>query len=116
MKSTSRKTALATAVIAAAAALAAAPVAQADDCYRGGRGGFSIQIGGGHHGGYHGGYYQNSYRGGSYARYRERCRIIDRQYFSRGCTRYCRITYLHERVDHCGRVVSCWRTCRTVRV
>ena len=42
--------------------------------------------------------------------------VIDRYYFNRGCYRYCKVTYLHERIDCYGRVVRCWRTCRTIRV
>jgi hypothetical protein len=74
-------------------------------------------------GGYGGSYYRgggHSYdrgysRSGYTHSYRTRCRVVDRYYFHRGCYRYCRITYLHERVDSCGRVVSCWRSCKTVR-
>lgn len=75
--------------------------------------GFSFHFSGGSYG--RGGHYRGHYRGGHSYGSRERCRIIDRYYFNRGCVRYCRITYLHERVDHCGRVIRCWRTCRTVR-
>ena len=71
--------------------------------------GSSYHGGSHYHGGYHGGYHRP-------VSYHTRCRVIDRYYFSSGCHRYCRITYLHEKVDHCGRVVSCWRTCKTIRV
>ena len=109
-----------------------------------GGGGFRVSIGGRYgHSGYRGSYsghsgYRSgshySYRGGSHSGYRSggyysggghynsgqacyttRCREINRCYFQQGCYRYARITYLHERVDSCGRVVSCWQTCRTVR-
>lgn len=70
----------------------------------------------GHRGGrfYSGGYHGDHYRGHSY-RTTTRCRVIDRYYFHRGCYRYCRITYLHETVDCYGRVIRCWRSCKTVR-
>ena len=76
--------------------------------------GFSFHYSRGHRGGHYRGHYGGHYRAPSYG-CRERSRIIDRHYYTRGCVRYCRITYLHERVDHCGRVIRCWRSCRTVR-
>jgi len=60
--------------------------------------------------------YDSSYRSDyGHANYTTRCRIIDRHYYQSGCYRYCRITYLHERVDCHGHVISCWRSSRTVR-
>ncbi len=85
-------------------------------------GGFYGYHGGRYRGAYYGsryhgsGHYRSGYRGGyHHGGYSTRCRIVDRCYFYRGCYRYCRITYLHERVDCHGRVVSCWRTYKTVR-
>ncbi|MEM0895381.1 MAG: hypothetical protein AAGJ79_00750 [Verrucomicrobiota bacterium] len=78
-------------------------------CYTGN--GFSINIGGG----YHSGYRSSSYHGGynTHHSYRTRSRCIDRHYYTSGCYRYCRHTYLNERVASCGRVVSSWRTYKT---
>ncbi len=46
--------------------------------------------------------------------FRDSCRLIDTCYFTRGCYRYCKRTYLHTRLDSCGRVVRSWRTYKTV--
>jgi hypothetical protein len=79
------------------------------------RGGYSR---GGHFnsGRYNSGHYSSRYRGSyGHASYSNRCRIVDRHYYRSGCYNYCRITYLHERVDCHGHIVSCWRSCKTVR-
>jgi len=48
--------------------------------------------------------------------YTERCNLIDTDYFTRGCDRFARKTFLHERIDCRGNVVKCWKTCETVKV
>lgn len=71
---------------------------------------------------YRSGYTSSGYRSSNHSSYRSqhvsyrtRCRVIGRSYYyMRGC-RYCRVTYLNERVDNCGRVVSSWRSCKTIR-
>jgi hypothetical protein len=87
------------------------------DTYDGCRTGYgyrgSYNRGSGHYsGGYRsGGHYRSSH---SYST-STRCRVIGREYFHRGCYRYCRITYRHETVDCYGRVLRCWTSCKTVR-
>ena len=48
--------------------------------------------------------------------YRIHCRAIHSCFYTRGCKRYKKVTYLHQKVDRCGRVVSSWRTCKTFYV
>ncbi|MCB1094943.1 MAG: hypothetical protein R3F19_13505 [Verrucomicrobiales bacterium] len=45
--------------------------------------------------------------------YSTTCRPIHSCYFTRGCDRYKKTTYLHTKTDCYGRVVSCWKTERT---
>ncbi len=127
--------------IASASAIhpnAATPVAIPDaapDTYGGcniGGGSFRLSVGGrygyrsghssyrssrysGSHYSSHSGYRSGGHYNSGHACYTTRCREINRCYFYQGCHRYVRITYLHERIDGCGRVVSCWQTCRTQR-
>ena len=54
--------------------------------------------------------------GRHHSRLRTRCRVIHTCYFTRGCHRYKKITYLHEKIDCYGRVVRCWRTYKTICV
>ena len=48
--------------------------------------------------------------------YTDHCKLIDTRYFTRGCDRYAKKTYLHERIDCHGRVVKCWKTYETVPI
>ena len=116
-----------TTLIAAASILtlaAFAPSATAGGCSSS-RSGISINFGhggglffsGGSH--YDRGYnhgYDSHYSRGHYNQptYRDTCRVIDTCYFTRGCYRYAKYTYLHERIDCHGHVVKCWRSYKTV--
>ena len=57
-------------------------------------------------GGYGGGYYRPSYR--------DTCKLIHTCYFNRGCKRFVKKTFLHHRYDHCGRLIKCWKTYKTI--
>ena len=57
---------------------------------------------------YHGRQYHGSVR--------TRCRPIHTCYINRGCHRYKKITYLHERINGYGHVMSCWKTYKTFRI
>ncbi|MGK0185617.1 MAG: hypothetical protein ACI9R3_001395 [Verrucomicrobiales bacterium] len=48
--------------------------------------------------------------------YRTTCRAIHTCYVVRGCDRYKETTYLHTKSDCYGRVVSRWKTKKSVRV
>lgn len=48
--------------------------------------------------------------------YRTTCRPIHTCYFVRGCDRYKKTTYLHTKSDHYGRVVSRWKSEKTIRI
>ncbi len=74
---------------------------------------------------WNGGNYDRGYRSVGYERHRsepvrpsytERCKLIDTCYFTRGCERYAKKTFLHERIDCHGHVVKCWKTYETVCV